>query len=1456
MTRLNPTQSEDRYLDHPYILAGRLIDPIVGMSIYSGQRTPLHRKQLEVLASLAAAGTQIVTRHAFIERIWRGNALVGEHALSNTIYSLRRALQDSDTDKPLIRTIPRRGYQLTVAAGDVEETLPAPFAPTMPIAGKPGWQLSRRLGGNAVSELWLAEEPATGERRVLRFCRSEHHLQLLRRETTVLRYLRQALAGRRDTAVVLDWQLDEPPYHLEMDYASGGSLVEWADAQGGLAQVAYPMRMQLAVEVAEALSAVHAAEVVHRNLSPASVLIDADDSIAPRARLGEFGLSEVSNRSRLEALQITSAGLTLPGDLAGEALYLAPERLAGSDATAASDIYALGVLLLQMATGDLKQSLVGDWQHALSTQPLAELVAACTSALPEARPDAACVAERLRAFAQAVHDAERIDPVVSHAGETRAPAPASAPAAAGQPAATDPAVGSHIGPYRLIDQLGEGGMGVVYLAEQQQPVQRKVALKVVRTGLMSPDVRARFEAERQAMALMNHANVASVFDAGSTPAGQPYFAMEYVQGQDITAHCDQRRLDFRGRIALFLQVCEGVLHAHQKGLVHRDLKPGNILVSRVRDQAAVVKIIDFGVAKSMSGLLAANPAHTRLGSFVGTPAYSSPEQISGPVASVDTRADIYSLGVVLYELLSGVTPYSEDQLSRKTPVELARLLSGEHPPSPLVRYASLGPEEEQSIAERRALTVEEMKAELDADLSWIVGKCLEVEPDDRYPSVLELEKDLKRWLEDKPVHARPASQLYKLRKFVRRHRLGVAMATLATLALLTTTGAAVYGYLRAEEAREEAEMAVEFQVKQIQGLDPNAMGTGLREAMQEHVRKLGNRHGWDTAEIARRQKELHDLTGEMDFTGLAVDQLNEFSFKPALATIEKDYVDHPLLQAQLWQTMTGTYYTLGQLKDALATQELALASRRRLLGERHPLTLQSIMMRARLHVELGDNAAAEADARNALNGLLSSLGENDLQTIGARALVANSVVRQGRFDEAMELHMENLARRSRILGRNHPDTIKSVSAISWLLLNAGRNSDALQRAEETESLLKSTPEDEEAKLFNWNVLGLIHIELGNIDRAEIYLRKALDVSRRMYGEEHRGTILHAGNLMAIDAERGKCAEVEAKQHSILHGIQQELGDNSQDLLDERGRLATFIACQGRLNEAESIYRETLRETVKSLGHNHVIAQKTARSLASTLIDLGRADEARRLLEARLKMFTPPAGTNSIPYAETAQLLGRTHTRNNRYTEAAVLFRDALHVRRRLQGDSDPGTIGLMIDIAELSTAIGRFDKSEPILRNLLKILPARRADDKVSRTNDIARIDATKALIHALRAQGKYEESAKLGEEMIQTAGTVYDVKDFRLGIILTDHARTLIALRRFDEAEGLLDDARANFLQAYDTDPNSIMDLVSAYITLYEVWNTAGSNVAARDNIELWKNRRISMQSKIGERITSADLR
>lgn len=1336
----NPAKPDDRYLDQPYTLAGRLIDPIAGTATYREQRMPLKRKHLEVLACLASAGTAMVSRETFIDLVWRGNALTGENGLSHAMHAVRRALQDTDSDKPLIRTIPRRGYQLTVAACEVEETIAPAFSPGMPIAGKPGWQLARRLGGDDAMETWLAEEPASGERRMFRFCSSEQHLQALRREIKVLRYLRETLAGRRDIAGVLDWQLDEPPYHLEQDYSSGGNLTEWANAQGEVANTPYPERLRLASEIAGALAAIHAADVVHGNLSPASVMIDAGDGASPpHARLAEFGLSELTDRSRLTALQITSTGLTATGEPASDALYLAPEQLAGGKATVAGDVHALGVLLLQMASGNLQRAPAMDWQAYIASQPLRELVAACISARPEARPKAAVVAEWLRAFAEAASDAERTDFGVSHAGASSADAPHAPTAASvlGQvaglvspnalaptPPTADPTTGTQIGPYRLLDQLGEGGMGVVYLAEQHEPVQRKVALKVLRNGLMTSDIRARFDTERQALALMHHVNVASVFDAGNTLSGQPYFAMEYVQGQDITAHCDRHKLNFHARIMLFLQVCEGVLHAHQKGLVHRDLKPGNILVSRAKDQPGTVKIIDFGVAKSVSGLLASNPAHTRLGSFVGTPMYSSPEQVSGSMADIDTRTDIYSLGVVLYELLSGVTPYSQDELNNKTPVELARLLSGENPPSPLMRYASLSREEEQSIAERRSLSVDEMKAQLSADVSWIVGKCLEVDPDDRYASVLELKNDLRRWLDDKPIEARPTSRAYLLRKFVRRHRAGVTLAIVVTLTLLSTTAIAVHGFLTARKATLEAEKVADFYIQQMRSIDAAAMGSGIQQALIVAVKKRGARLGWSPETLAEAQKQFEALTEDANYTDLTLGQLDNYSFEPAMAGIKKDFGDSPLLQARLWQTLADTQLKLGRYEAAIEPQRLAFEQRFRLLGPDDPLTLISMRGRADSLRRVGQRDEALRYARMAATGMKNSLGDDHPETLAAIALQGIVTIDKSQNNAAVLLLREAIAGQRRVLGNDHAETLNTIALLSVPLSREGRHKEAVAYAQEALNGLRRTQGNTHPKTLSaLNKLASAYFAMSKYSEAEALLREAADGYNSVLGQRHPSTwrtmellakVLikteqpdEAGVylLKVIDQKliftpsdqadiyrnrtelghalraKGQTAEAERTYRRIImelrqHNVVEDAAyhDTSAYLWSLSGNLAGTLRSQGKLEEATTLYRQTLEKSRKDYGDAHFSTFLTKELLASTLRMKGDLRAAEALHEQAMQaQRQAPANTDP-------------HT---------------LATMRRVMGNTWPDTLLLISDAGARAESQGNLEQAEALLREAL-----------------------------------------------------------------------------------------------------------------------------------------------------------
>lgn len=395
-----PHLLSDQFLNQVYELAGRVVDPVTGVLEFKAKKRVIRRKQLEVLAILAGADGKLVTRSTFIELAWDNNALIGDAGLTDTISDLRQSLIDTDRDNPLIRTIPRRGYQLSVAVRLLDKPARTAFAVGAAIVGKPEWHLQQLLSENAVSQMWLAQGPAQGpdaQRRVFRFCQDEQHLRLLRREATLLRYLRETLAGRSDIAQICDWQLEEPPYFLELEHLPLGSLASYANAVGGYAHINLMARLRWIGAIADTLDAVHQSGIVHRNLSANSIFM-AEQAGVISPKLGEFGLSELADRSRLEALNITALGLTLPGNAAlAKSMYLAPERLIGDPASAASDVYALGVLLYQATVGDLARAPQAGWGLAIESLPLRDLIAASLDAEPAQRPTAAIFAVRLQA---------------------------------------------------------------------------------------------------------------------------------------------------------------------------------------------------------------------------------------------------------------------------------------------------------------------------------------------------------------------------------------------------------------------------------------------------------------------------------------------------------------------------------------------------------------------------------------------------------------------------------------------------------------------------------------------------------------------------------------------------------------------------------------------------------------------------------------------------------------------------------------------------------------------------------------------------------------------------------------------------------------------------------------------------------------------------------------------------
>jgi len=793
-----------------------------------------------------------------------------------------------------------------------------------------------------------------------------------------------------------------------------------------------------------------------------------------------------------------------------------------------------------------------------------------------------------------------------------------------------------IGPYRILQVLGEGGMGVVYEAEQSVPVHRRVALKVLRPGFESAEIVARFDVERQALAVMMHESIAKVLDAGASDTGTPYFVMELVRGIPITDYCDTNKLSTRDRVALFIPVCRAVQHAHQKGVIHRDLKPTNILVTEA-DGRPIPKVIDFGIAKATGQRLTERTLITQFGQAVGTPAYMSPEQAEMSGLDVDTRTDVYSLGVVLYELLVGRLPLDPQQLG--LPGFMARLAAREtDPPTPSAKLATL--ENDRAVlAQLRTTDPESLRRQLRGDLDWIIMKAMEKDRGRRYDTANGLANDLARYLEDQPVEARPPTAAYRLRKFVRRNKAGVLALTAVAVALVAGAAAATIGFVSATraEAHARAEAATARQVSDfLVGLfrvsDPSeARGNAItaREILDSGAVKIQIDLANQPQVQARLMRTIGDVYTEMGLYAKAEPLLQR-----ALATREGPRATDSTELGGHLLSLGRLYYKQGRYEESERTIRRAAEVAER-ADPADPVLRRSFSILASLHRDQGKYREADSLSRKTLEVFERTVGSDHPEAADELTGFAISQAEQGRPQAAESLFRQVLAIRRRVLGDVHPLTARAMSNVASSLF-------------------------EQAKLAE----------------AESLYRRGLAIDSSLYGPDHGQVAMDLYNLGNVEGSKGKPGDAMLLYRRALAIWEKTVGPDHPYVAAALTSLANSLAAEGRHSETLPLLQRALAIREKTLSADHPFLATTHNELGQAALHAGRFDEAEmhltRALEMRRRVLEPTSYYIAITLAALADL-DRTRGRPK---EAEARYRDAITQWERSGRDAQ-GDIGVI-----------------------------------------------------------------------------------------------------------------------------------------------------------------------------------
>ena len=850
--------------------------------------------------------------------------------------------------------------------------------------------------------------------------------------------------------------------------------------------------------------------------------------------------------------------------------------------------------------------------------------------------------------------------------------------------------------YQLLQKLGEGGMGEVWLAEQTEPVRRRVALKVVKAGMNTREVIARFESERQALALMDHPAIAKVFDAGSTPEGAPYFVMEYVEGVPVTAYCDDHRLSLRDRLGLFIQVCEGVQHAHQKAVIHRDLKPSNILVTEV-DGRAAPKIIDFGVAKALTPKSAADTMFTRAGALVGTPEYMSPEQAVSSGEDIDTRSDVYSLGIILYELLAGVPPLDLRKISFE---ELLRRLREEEPPKPAARLRAQDTAAASEVARKRQSEPLKLAKQLRGDLDSIALKALEKDRARRYSSPSDLAADIRRYINKEAVLAVPPSVSYRAGKFIRRYR-GALVTTAAFVLVLVA--AAVISIRQSLRANREA-----------------AVAAAINDFLQNDLLAQAS-----AATQSRNTRPDPDLK-----VRAALDR--------AASRIAGRFDGQPEIEAAIRDTIGQTYVNLGLYPEARAQLEPALALYRRVLGTGNPATLRTMSRLGYMAYLQGKSPEAEALLSEAVENQRRVLGSDQPDTLKSMSNLANVYWDEGKYTLAEPLHRQILEIRRRALGPEHPDTLSSMNNLGNVYEVEGKYDQAeALHSQKLEISRRVLGPEHPNTLNSMNNLANVYEDEGKYPQAEELHSQNLEIRRRVLGPEHPLTLVTQDNLALIYSKEGKYAGAEQLHQQTVETLRRVLGAEHVNTLVAENNLSNDYAGLGKYSQAEILEKQTLEIERRTLGPENRWTLVGLNSLAAIYADEGRYSQAETLFNQALDARRRVLGNEHLETLQTLSQLAFLYQIEGKYAQSETYAAEALAGRRHAFGSDSAAAMAAAADLAMTDLSQGKFKESEALSREATEL-------ERKKQPDHWQRFRAESLLGASLAGQKKYGDAEPL----------------------------------------------------------------------------------------------------------------